>query len=276
MKIFRKLVLIFIGSILFSLGLEAFLVPNQIIDGGIIGISIILSHLLEWNLGIVLFILNLPFLVIGYKTIGRSFALYTLYAVSIMSLGTIFFHHLEPVTSNPLLAAIFGGIIMGIGVGLVIRFGGSLDGTEIVAIVLSSNKPISVGEVVLFFNIFILGSSGFVFGWENAMFSMISYFVIFKMIDLVIEGLDETRSIMIISNQSEEIASAILTKLGRGVTYLHGEGAYTNDKKKIIFCVITRLEEAQLKSIVENIDPECFITIGHIHEVKGGRFKSKK
>ncbi|HEY1215762.1 MAG TPA: YitT family protein, partial [Bryobacteraceae bacterium] len=175
----------------------------------------------------------------------------------------------------PLLAAVFGGIILGIGVGLVIRSGGSLDGTEIVAILVSKKTPFSVGEIVMFFNLFILGSAGFVFGWDHAMYSLIAYYIAFKMIDITIEGLDQSKSVWIISDESERIGDAITHRLGRGVTYLMGEGAFTGDDKKVIFSVITRLEEAKLKSIVDELDPRAFLAIGNIHDVKGGRFKKK-
>ena len=127
----------------------------------------------------------------------------------------------------------------------------------------------------MFFNVFILGSAGFVFGWNRAMYSLIAYFIAFKTIDIVIEGLDESKSAWIISDQAREIGEAILARLGRGVTYLNGEGAYTGEDKKVIFCVITRLEEAKLKSIVEDLDPSAFLAVANIAEVRGGRFKKK-
>jgi uncharacterized membrane-anchored protein YitT (DUF2179 family) len=274
-QILKRAIFIFMGAVFVSVGLEIFLVPNQVIDGGIVGVSIISSHLSGISLGIFLFVLNLPFLVIGYKQIGKTFAISTLFGVTIMSIGTFLLHPVPVLTEDPLLAAVFGGIILGIGVGLVIRNGGSLDGTEIVAILFNKKTPFSVGEVVMFINIFILGSAGFVFGWDRAMYSLIAYFIAFKMIDLTIEGLDESKSIWIISDKHKEIGDTLLHRLGRGVTYLNGEGAYTGDAKKVIFCVITRLEEAKLKSIVHEIDQSAFLAIGNIHDVKGGRFKKR-
>lgn len=274
-KFLWRVFLMLTGASLVSVGLEIFLVPNQIIDGGIVGISIIASHLTGWNLGLFLFILNLPFLFLGYKQIGKTFALSTLFSVFVMSLGTNFLHHVDPITIDPLLAAVFGGIILGIGVGLVIRSGGSLDGTEIVAILFTKKLPMSVGEIVMFFNLFILGSAGFVFGWNNAMYSLIAYYIAFRMIDLTIEGFEESKSVWIISENHQRIGDSIISRLGRGVTYLNGEGAYTGNEKKVIFCVITRLEEAKLKSIVEETDPKAFLAVGNIHDVKGGRFKKK-
>jgi uncharacterized membrane-anchored protein YitT (DUF2179 family) len=271
----KKVIFIFIGASLVAVGLEIFLVPNKIIDGGIVGISIIISYLSGIPLGIFLLLLNLPFLFLGYKQIGKTFAFSTLYAVVIMATGTYLLHPVPPITIDPLLAAVFGGIILGIGVGIVIRFGGSLDGTEIVAILLNKKTPFSVGEIVMFFNIFILASAGFVFGWDRAMYSLIAYFIAFKMIDIAIEGFDESKSVWIISDKSQDIGDALLSRLGRGVTYLHGEGGFTGGQKRVIFCVITRIEEAKLKSIVEELDPIAFLAIGNIHDVKGGRFKKK-
>ncbi|MNI08299.1 hypothetical protein D3C73_613290 [compost metagenome] len=275
LALLKRAIIMFLGAALVSVGLEIFLVPNNIIDGGIVGISIILSFLVKIPIGVFLFVLNIPFFYIGYKQIGKTFALSTLFSVIIMSIGTSLLHPVAPLTNEPMLAAVFGGIIVGVGVGLVIRSGGSLDGTEIVAIVFNKKTPFSVGEVVMFFNLFILSSAGFVFGWDKAMYSLIAYFIAYKMIDLTIEGLDESKSVWIISDSYREIGEALVDRLGRGVTYLNGEGGYTGDDKKVIFCVITRLEEAKLKTIVEEVDPAAFLAIGNIHDVKGGRFKKK-
>ncbi|MCZ8518404.1 MULTISPECIES: YitT family protein [Paenibacillus] len=274
-KIIRRAVLIFFGAALVSVGLEIFLVPNDIIDGGIVGISIITSHLSALPIGLFLLLYNLPFLIMGYKQIGKTFALSTLYAVTLMSIGTWLLHPVQALTVDPLLAAVFGGIILGIGVGLVIRSGGSLDGTEILAILFGRKLPFSVGEIVMFFNLFILSSAGFVFGWDHAMYSLIAYYIAFKMIDITIEGFDESKAVWIISENSRDIGEAIIQRLGRGVTYLNGEGGFTGGSRRVIFCVINRLEEAKLKSIVEELDPTAFLAVGNIHDVKGGRFKKK-
>ncbi|MFD2369155.1 YitT family protein [Brevibacillus sp. GCM10020057] len=272
-KLLKRIFFIMIGASLVSIGLEIFLVPNQIIDGGIVGISIIMSHLTGLTLGIFLFLLNLPFLIVGYRQIGKTFAISTLFGVTIMSIGTTLLHSVPGLTDDPLLAAVFGGIILGIGVGLVLRYGGSLDGTEIVAVLFNKKTPFSVGEIVMFFNFFILGSAGFVFGWDRAMYSLIAYYIAFKMIDLTIEGFQESKSVWIISEHYKEVGDAIVARLGRGVTYLKGEGGYTGDEKKVVFCIITRLEEAKLKLIVEELDPNAFLAVGNIHDVRGGQFK---
>ncbi len=274
-KFLTRILLLVMGAGLVSVALEIFLVPNAIIDGGITGISIITSHLTGLPLGIFLFFFNLPFLFLGYKQIGKTFALSTLFGVAIMSIGTYFLHPVKPLTIDPLLAAVFGGVILGIGVGLVIRVGGSLDGTEIVAILLTKRLPFSVGEIVMGCNIFILGSAGFVFGWDHAMYSLIAYFIAYKVIDITIEGFNESKAVWVISDDYRDIGEAIMSRLGRGVTYMNGEGGFTGGAKTVIFCVITRIEEAKLKTIVGEIDRNAFVAVGNIHDVRGGRFKKK-
>ncbi|MCD9022678.1 YitT family protein [Cohnella silvisoli] len=275
LEIARRIIFIIVGAVLVAVALEIFLVNNSIIDGGVTGISIMTSYLSGFPIGIFLFILNLPFLILGYKTIGKTFALSTLLGVIVLSISTTLLHPVEPFTDDIFLAAVFGGIFLGAGTGIVIRAGGSLDGTEIVAILLNRKTPFSVGQTVMFINFFILGSAGFVYSWDRAMFSLIAYYIAFKVIDLTIEGFDESKSCWIISDNYKDIGDAIFARLGRGITLLHGEGGYAGDQKKVIFCVITRLEEAKLKSIVNEYDPGAFLAVGNIHDVKGGRFKKK-
>jgi uncharacterized membrane-anchored protein YitT (DUF2179 family) len=274
-KILQRILLITLGATLMAVGLEIFLVPNNVIDGGITGISIMLSYITGWKLGIFLFLLNIPFFFIGYKQIGKTFALSTLYGIIILSITTTLLHPVPAFTQDILLASVFGGIVLGIGVGIVIRYGGSLDGTEILAILFNNKLPFSVGEIIMFFNLFILGSAGFVFTWDRAMYSLIAYFVAYKTIDITITGLDESKSVWIISENANQIGDAIMSRLGRGVTYIKGEGAYSGDDKKVIFCVINRLEEAKLKEIVAENDDSAFLAVADIAEVRGGRFKKK-
>jgi uncharacterized membrane-anchored protein YitT (DUF2179 family) len=274
-EVVKRALLITIGAMIMAVGLEIFLVPNQVIDGGIVGVSIMLSHITGVKLGLFIFILNIPFFFIGYKQIGKTFAFSTLYGIIILSISTTFLHPVAAFTQDILLASLFGGIVLGIGVGMVIRYGGSLDGTEILAILSSKKLPFSVGEIIMFVNLFILASAGFVFSWDRAMYSLLAYYVAFKMIDITIKGLDESKSVWIISENYKEIGDALLHRLGRGVTYLKGEGAFSGDDKKVIFCVITRLEEAKLKDIVAEHDPSAFLAIADIAEVRGGRFKKK-
>ena len=270
-----RMIMIAIGAVLMAIGLELFLVPNQILDGGVVGVSIIISHLTGVRLGVFIFLLNIPFFFLGYKQIGKTFALSTLFGITILSLCTSYLHHIDPFTEDLLLSTVFGGIVLGVGVGLVIRHGGSLDGSEILAILFNKSLPFSVGEIIMMINLVIFSVAGFVFTWEQAMYSFLAYFVAFKTIDIVIEGLDESKSVFIISEKVEIIGDTVMDRLGRGVTYLHGEGAYTGDSKKVIFTVVTRLEEAKLKSIVEEIDSHAFLAVGNIAEVQGGRFKKK-
>lgn len=220
-------------------------------------------------------ILNLPFLYLGYKQIGKTFAISTIVSIIALSIFSEFLEPVPRITEDYFLAAIFGGIIAGAGVGLVIRQGGSLDGTEITAIILDRKTSFSVGEVVMFFNLFILGAAGFVFGWDKAMYSLVAYFIISKMIDVVIKGLDESYAVMIVSDEYEEIADALMHRLGRGVTYLHGQGAYTGDDKQVLYCVVTRLEVVKLKEIALEKDESAFVTINPVHDIVGGRFKKK-
>ena len=257
----KKYFLLLLGSLIYTTGLEVFLVPNNIIDGGVVGISIMASHLTDAPFGVFMILLNLPFLYMGYKQIGKSFAISTVVSIVAISVLSVYF---EPIPS-----------ITGAGVGLIIRHGGSLDGTEIVAIIIDKKTTFSVGEVVMFFNLFILGAAGFVFGWDKAMYSLVAYFVISKMIDVVIKGLDESYAVMIVSDENEEIADALMHRLGRGVTFLHGQGAYTGDAKKVLYCVVTRLEVGKLKDIALEKDETAFVTINPVHDIVGGRFKKK-
>lgn len=271
----KRALAILLGSLLVGVGLELFLVPNMIIDGGIIGLSILAGHLTGFPIGLYTFLLNLPFLLVGYKQIGRTFAVTTLFAVSAMSAFVTMLHGMEPFTNDNLLATVFGGVLLGLGVGTIIRYGGSLDGTEIIAILLTRNSAFSVGEIVMFFNLFILGSAGFVFGWESAMYSLIAYFIAFKMIDITIEGLDESKSVTIISESPAEISDALQQRLGRGVTHIYGKGGYTGEDKELLYVIVTRLEVAKLKNIVLEYDPGAFIAIEQVADVMGGRFRKK-
>ena len=274
-KIITRGILITIGALLMAVGLEIFLIPNNVIDGGITGISIMLSYLTGWELGIFLFLLNLPFVYLGYKQIGKTFAFSSIYGIVALSIFATLFHPVPAFTDDVLLATIFGGMVLGVGIGIVIRNGGALDGTEILAIVINKNVPFSVGEIVMFVNIFILGAAGFVFSWDRAMYSILAYVIASKAIDTVVDGLEESKSVWIISDHIQEIADSINARLGRGVTFLHGEGAYTGNDKKVIFCIITRLEESKLTSLVEDIDSSAFLAIADIAEVRGGRFKKR-
>lgn len=275
-KVVIRYLFLFIGALLAAIGLEEFLIPNNIIDGGVVGISIIASYLTTLPLGVFITIFNIPFLFLGYKNIGKSFVISSIFSILSLSFWTTIFHPVQKFTGDVLLATVFGGVIMGVGVGLIIRNGGSLDGTEMVAIVLNRKSVFSVGQMVMFFNIFILSSAGLVFGWDKAMYSLIAYFIAFKVIDIVIEGIDETKAVVIISDYSNEIADAITYRLGRGVTYLNGGGGYTKKEKKVLYCIITRLEVAKIKAIVLDKDTNAFVTISDVSDMMGGKHKKRQ
>lgn len=272
---FQKYLLLFIGSVLAAAGLEFFLIPNNIIDGGIVGISIISSYLTKIPLGVFTFILNVPFLFFGYKQIGKTFVISSLFSIITLSFWVSVFHPIPGLTNDTLLATVFGGIILGVGVGLIIRYGGSLDGTEIIAIVLNKRTVFSVGQIVMFFNLFILSSAGLIFGWDRAMYSLIAYFIAFKVIDITIEGLDEAKAVIIISEKGDEIAESIVARLGRGVTYLEGKGGYSKNLKTVLYSVVTRLEIAKLKIIIHEIDEDSFVTITDVSDTMGGKHKKR-
>ncbi|AQR94264.1 YitT family protein [Clostridium saccharoperbutylacetonicum] len=269
-----RVVLMSIGSVLASIGLEIFLIPNNIIDGGITGISIMASYITNLPLGLFVFILNIPFLVLGYKQIGKTFALSTLFSVICLSIGVSFLHPIPGITKDILLATIFGGIILGVGVGIIIRNGGSLDGTEIVAIIMDKRSSFSIGEIVMFINLFILGGSGILFGWDRAMYSLMAYFIAFKAIDITVEGLDESKAVIIVSEKNKDISEALTDRLGRGVTLLHGEGAYKGKSTNVIYVVVSRLEIAKLKGIVSDFDEDALVTVTSV-EASGKRYGKK-
>lgn len=264
-----------IGAAISATGLEIFLIPNSIIDGGVVGISIITSHLTKIPIGAYLVALNFPFLFMGYKHIGKTFVISTFIGVTALASFVTLLHPVPGVTEDLLLAAIFGGVLVGTGVGIIIKNGGSLDGTEIVAILAHRTRGFSIGEVIMFFNIFILGSAGLVFGWDRAMYSLIAYYVAYRTIDVVIDGLDESKSVTIISSKPEEISAAILARLGRGLTHVYGKGGYSKEDKEILYCIVTRLELAKLKSIIQELDDNAFVAIENVHEVLGGGFHKR-
>jgi len=261
-----KSAMIILGAALSSVGLEIFLIPNNIIDGGIVGISIMSSYITHFPLGIFTFGLNLPFLIMGYRQIGKTFVLSTLFAIICLSVGVSLLHPISGLTHDVFLAAIFGGIINGAGVGLIIRAGGSLDGTEMIAIIFDKKISFSIGEIVMFFNVFILGSAGFLYGWDRAMYSLVTYFIAFKVIDIVVEGFDSSKGVMIVSDCYSDIAAALTDRLGRGVT--------SKLETTVIYVVVSRLEITKLKSIVLGFDSDALITIGNV-EVAGKKYRKK-
>jgi len=268
--------MIAVGAVIAAIGLELFLVPNDILDGGVIGLSIIAAALTNWKMSIYIVLFNIPFLFIGYRKLGLKFIFHTLIGVLILSATTAYLHHFEPVTDDKFLATVIGAVILGAGVGLVIRTGGALDGTEILAILVSMKRPVSVGQFIMVLNLFIfILAALLVFTWETAFYSIITYFIAYKMIDLVVEGLEEMKSVTIISDIPDQIAHSLREKMGRGMTFIHGEGAFTGKPKKIIYTIVSRIELSTLREIVNDIDPNALVAIENIADVSGSNFRKK-
>ena len=272
---FLSFLLITLGATLAALALEIFLVPNNIIDGGIIGISIMISYITKVKLSILTFVLNIPFLILGYKQLGKSFLIKAAYAMLVFSILLEQFKPVPELTNDILLATVFGGLLLGIGVGFVIKFGACLDGTEVVAILINKKTSFSVGQVVMFLNFFIYSTSGLLFGWDRALYSILTYFITFKIIDMVSEGFEQAKAAMIITNHGEEIANSIYKHLGRTVTMLEGEGLISG-KKVVLYAVVTRIEIPELKRIVAADDYSAFVTITDVNEIDGKHIKKKK
>lgn len=275
MSILRKILGLTIGAIIYSAGLNLFLIPNHIIDGGVTGISLLVQALTGVPFSVLIVVLNLPFFYLGYKRLGAGLAVSATYAIVILSLCSSYFEQLKPATTDPFLSTIFGGIIIGIGVGIVIKSGGPTDGTEIVAIWMDNRTSFSVGEIIMFFNFFILGAAGFVFSWNSAMYSLIAYFICSRMIDAVSTGLDSSKGIFIVTTEYDQVSDAIVHDMHRAVTRLHGQGGFLKDDKDVLYCVVTRLEVTKLKQVVHGIDPSAFLSVFDVQEVQGGLVKGK-
>ena len=260
------------GSMIAAFAIEEFLVPCTILDGGIVGISIMINNKLGVPLGVLTVVLNIPFLLIGAKKIGKKFIVKAAFAMIVFSVFLEIFEPMGSMTSDYLLAVCFGGVILGIGVGLVIRFGGCLDGTETVAILLNKSFKLPVGQTVLIFNIVIFVVAGFIFGFDRAMYSLLTYFITSKVLDIVESGLEQTKAAMIITNDSEEISHQIYKRLGRTVTIMEGEGLVSG-KKVVLYCVLTRFEIHELKEIIKEIDSSAFIAISDVSEIIGTHVK---
>ncbi len=261
-----------VGAFLAAVSLRVFLIPNQLIDGGIVGIALILSRLFGSNyLPYLLLALNLPFIYLAYRYIRRTFLLQMLLAIVLFAGFLVALQKAPPFASDPLEVIVIGGAILGIGVGLIIRHGGCLDGTEILAIIINRKKGFTVGQVVLFINIFVFGAYGWIFqDWHIALRSLMMFIVAFKMIDLVIVGLDELKSVLIISSKSKELASAITNELGLGLTIMHGRGGFSGNAREILFVIVERLDLSELKEITLREDPSAFMAIETLHEVVYG------
>lgn len=268
----NKLFFLTLGAFIAAFALECFLVPNKIIDGGVVGVSMIISYLTDWNLGLLVVLLNIPFFFLAFNKMGKHFVLQTLFAVIMLAVGINIFH-LYHITEDTLLATVFGGIILGTGVGIVLKNEGSLDGTEILSLVLSKKFGLSLGEIIMAINIFIYCVAGFVYGWNCAMYSILTYFIAYRMIDVVVEGLSSSKSVRIISDKAYEIGQELIDNFEISVTYLKGVGGYSKTEKTIIYCVVSRLELAKMKEVIKEYDPKAFMSIVDVHEAYGSRLR---
>ncbi|MFC9539464.1 YitT family protein [Lysinibacillus sp. NPDC056959] len=273
----RKFIMIIIGAIIAAYGLEAVLIPNDVIDGGVTGLSIMGATLFGIPLGVLLFVLNIPFIFIGYKQVGKTFALMSTAGIAALSISTVLMHDVKTILgpNDPLLIVLSGGMLLGVGIGIVLRNGGALDGSEILAVLLSRKVPFSVGDIILFINAFIFLGASFIFGLESALYSALTYFIAKNVIDIIQDGLEKSKDVRVVSAKSEEIGDAIQARLGRGVTYTKGRGGFSNEPTDILNCVINRMEENKLVSIIKDIDEGAFIVISDVSEVRGGNFKKR-
>lgn len=267
--------LIIVGAALAAFALEFFLVPNSILDGGVNGISIILNKLLGWKLSLLIVTLNIPFMYIGYKNLGIKFLSRALFSIIVFSIFLLIFEEVKEITDDILLATVYGSAILGLGVGIIIKCGGCLDGTESLGIVISKNTNLSVGQFVLGCNVVIFTVAGCFFGIDRALFSLLAYFITSKIIDEISEGLNKAKAAMIITNDGKNISEKIYKKIGRTVTRLEGAGLLSGNKE-VLYCVITRIELPELKRIVLEEDTSAFITISDVSEIIGNHIKNNK
>jgi len=281
MENFQDTLLMIAGVIMSGFALKGFLVPNQFFDGGITGISLLVHEIYHFNLNIVIFLFNLPLIAISYITVGKRFALRTLASVILLGI-CLWLLPVVPMTSDKLLISIFGGVFMGIGVGLVMRAGAALDGMEVLALYTLKKTSFTITEIILGFNILIFGVAAFKFGIETALYSILTYFAATRSIDYVVEGLQAFTGVTIISGNSEMIKYQIVNQLGRGITVYKGERGFLPGKFEIsadcdiIFTVITRLELRKLKNVVYEVDPHAFVFANTIKEASGGVIKRKQ
>ncbi|MGE0772550.1 MAG: YitT family protein [Cyclobacteriaceae bacterium] len=271
--------LISMGVIAAGFGLEGFLLPNNFIDGGVMGISLLVNIVSGVPLPYLVFFINLPFIVIGYYQVSPAFGFKTLLAIVALSLCLAFIKF-PVITSDKLLIALFGGFFLGAGIGLSIRGGSVIDGTEVLAIYSSRKTTLTVGDIILIFNILIFSVAAFLINVETALYAILTYLAASKTVDFVVHGIEEYTSVMIVSDRSMEIKNAIIEKMGRGVTILKGAGGYGKNGAKekehdVIFSVITRLELQKLKTEIAKIDENAFVVENSVNDIKGGMIKKR-
>lgn len=263
-----------VGSCIAAFAIQKFLAPNMILDGGVVGICIIIEALTKLPLSVLTWVMNIPFLLFGAKKKGKIFVTKSIYSMTVFSLALEFFKGAE-VTDEHLLAVTFGGLILGIGVGLVLKFGGCLDGTEIIAMVISPKLHVTIGNIILTFNIFIYGSAGFLFGIDRTLFSILTYIIVSFIMTEVQNGFEHEKGVMIFTttDNAETIRTRIYNELGRTCTQWSGEGYVTGKGKKILYCVISKFELNQLRSICES--NASFVAVTDVSEIIGYHMKSK-
>lgn len=271
--------LISIGILSAGFGLESFLLPNSFIDGGVTGISLLVAEVTQYPLPVLIVLFNIPFILLGFTQVGRPFAVKSIVAIGGLALAITFIHY-PVITSDKLLVPVFGGFFLGVGIGFAVRGGGVLDGTEVLAIYLSKRLGLTIGDIILLFNILIFSVAAYLLSIETALYSMLTYLVASKTVDFVVEGVEEYTGVTIISPRSDEIRLMIIEKLGRGVTLYNGQRGYGKrgealGQTKIVFTVMTRLEIAKLKTEVDLIDPNAFMVMTPIKDTKGGMIKKR-
>jgi uncharacterized membrane-anchored protein YitT (DUF2179 family) len=274
----KSIILIMIGIISASFGLNGFLLPNNFIDGGITGLSLLLTETTQMPLSILIIIVNIPFIILGYITLGKQFAIKTSFAI--IGLGLcIAFINFPNITNDKLLVAVFGGIFLGAGIGFSIRGGAVIDGTEVLAIYLSKKWGVTIGDFIIIINIFIFGTAAIVLSIEAALYSMITYFSATKTLDFIVDGFDEYIGVTIVSSHCKEIKEMIVQTMGRGVTVYNGtKGIGKRGERSdidIIYTVITRLELNKLNIEIEKITPTAFVVMNTVKDTKGGMIKKK-
>ena len=269
-----------LGTGLAVLAMKGFMIPNKFMDGGITGISILIHEIFHINISFLVIVLNASFVYLGYKRIGKTFAVQTTIAVIFLSLGLLFID-IQPVTHDNLLIAVFGGLLIGTGVGLVIRGGGVIDGAEVIAVFTKRRSGFSNSEIIMFFNTIIFSIAAIKFGIEISMYSIITYFAATRATNYVVDGIEEFTALNIISTEQEEIKNYLVNELGKGITVFKGERGYlpnSFDIKsdcQIIFTIVTRLEIKQIEDAVMTIDPKAFMYVQSIKEATGGILKTK-
>ena len=275
----RDGILIVVGVFSAAFGLEGFLLANQFIDGGVTGVSLLISNLTGWSLSALLVVINAPFIVLGYYNLGKAFAIKTTLTIISLSIVLLLFDF-HIVTADKLLVAVFGGFFLGVGVGLSVRGGAVIDGTEVLAIYLSKKLGATIGDIVIVINVLIFSAAAHFLSLESALYSMITYLSVSKTLDFIIEGIEEYIGVTIISSHHEDIRQMIIRELGRGVTIYSGKGGYgkRGERKKeleILFTVITRLELNKLQTEIEKIDPNAFVVMNSVKDTRGGMIKKR-